>query len=131
MKFFSELLKAFAAGFMISLGGLAFLSNDKVVGAVLFTAGLCTVVFFKFSLYTGKVGYLLENDGKYALMTLLSIVGNFIGCVFVGFAKPEVGNVVSICASKLDKSIPATLFDAFMCGAPIFISVEIYKKKGC
>ncbi len=130
MKYLSELIKSFLAGLMISLGGIAFLSNERVVGALLFTVGLCTVVFFKLSLYTGKVGYLLENDKTYCLMTLLSICGNFLGCLFVGFAKSPIGSVVEICTAKLGKSIPSALFDGFMCGILIYVSVEIYKKKG-
>ena len=63
MKRLSEFIKAILAGAAISIGGIVFLSCDvKYVGAFLFSTGLVTVCMFGFNLYTGKIGYVLEND---------------------------------------------------------------------
>ena len=51
-------LKAVYAGFMIGIGGIVYLSvENKVVGSLLFSFGLLTIVTQGFFLYTGKVGF--------------------------------------------------------------------------
>lgn len=129
MKRLAEFLKSILAGVMISMGGIVFLSCDnKYVGALLFSTGLLTVVMFGFNLYTGKVGYIFQNDKAFLLDTVLSIFGNLMGCIAVGLARPSVGNVVDICASKLDKTLLAAGIDAVFCGILIFVCVDIFKK---
>lgn len=130
MKRMSEFIKAILAGAAISIGGIVFLSCDvKYVGAFLFSTGLVTVCMFGFNLYTGKIGYVIENDKIFFVDTLLSIVGNCVGCILIGLIKSPVGSVEIICANKLDKSIPAVLVDAALCGLLIYICVDIFKKK--
>lgn len=130
MKRLSEFIKAILAGAAISVGGIVFLSCDvKYVGAFLFSTGLVTVCMFGFNLYTGKIGYVLENDKVFFIDTLLSIVGNCVGCLLIGVIKSPVGSVVNICSSKLEKAPLAVLADAALCGLLIFICVDIFKKK--
>ena len=130
MKRLSEFIKAILAGAAISVGGIVFLSCDvKYVGAFLFSTGLVTVCMFGFNLYTGKIGYVLENDRVFFIDTLLSIIGNCVGCLLIGIIKSPVGSVVNICSAKLEKAPLAVLVDAALCGLLIFICVDIFKKK--
>ena len=74
MKRLSEFIKAILAGAAISIGGIVFLSCDvKYVGAFLFSTGLVTVCMFGFNLYTGKIGYVLENDKVFFIDTLFGM----------------------------------------------------------
>ena len=131
MERFIEFIKSIFAGIMISVGGVVYLScENKYVGALLFCTGLISVVMLKFNLYTGRIGYVISNDKTFLLYTILSVLGNFVGCVIIGLMKSPCGSVVSICAAKLDKSYTTAFFDAILCGVLIYVCVEIYKRYG-
>ena len=126
----SEFIKAILAGIAISVGGTVFLSCDnKYIGAFLFSVGLITVVCFGLNLYTGKIGYVLENDKVFLLDTALSVIGNFIGCLIVGLLRTPVGSVSDIVVLKLEKPLLSVFVDAVFCGLLIFICVDIFKKR--
>ncbi len=126
----SEFIKSILAGMMISIGGMIYLASaNKYIGALLFTVGLISVVFFGFNLYTGKIGYVLQNDKVFLVDTLLSVVGNLIGCIVMGLIKMPISNVVEVCENKLQKGIGQTFIDGILCGILVYISVEIFKKR--
>ena len=91
MDWFKWLIRAILAGMCISIGGIVFIQTWggnpqlKWVGAFLFSLGLFAVVTYGFNLYTGKVGYILQNDRIYLLEVLITIIGNFIGCLIMGY----------------------------------------------
>lgn len=123
-----EFVKSISAGIMISIGGMVFLSCDnRYVGALLFSTGLISVVLFGFNLYTGRIGYVLKNDRVFFTDTLLSILGNAIGCL-IGLLRSPIGNVAKTCSDKLAKPLPQVFIDAVFCGILIYVCVEIYKK---
>ncbi len=127
----AEFIKSILAGVAISLGGMVYLScENKIAGAFLFSVGLVTVVLLGLNLYTGRIGYVIGCDRATLLTTILSIPGNFIGCLLVGLLKAPVGEVVSICGKKLDKGLLPAFADAILCGLLIYICVEIFKKHG-
>ena len=73
-------IRAFLTGLAIGVGGTVFLSaENKVAGAFLFGTGLFTILTFGFYLYTGKVGYIVENKPKYIGEVALIWLGNFAG----------------------------------------------------
>ncbi len=138
-KFWGVFLSAILAGIMIGIGGSVYLSlaaeGSKIVGAVLFSVGLFTIIVFKLYLFTGKVGYLFITDESAGVRTgniLLTIIGNFIGTFLMGsaFAKRLILNtdILQIVEAKL--SLP--LMDAFLlaipCGILMFVAVEGYKR---
>ncbi len=126
----SEFIKSILAGIMISIGGSVFLScENRYVGAFFFSVGLVAVVMLGLNLYTGKIGYVLDNDRAFFADTLLSVVGNLVGCVIVGLMQAPKGAVVTVVENKLAKSMPAVFADAILCGILIFVCVEIFKKK--
>ena len=88
MKYNIEvLIKSILAGIMIGIGGTIYLSLDnKIVGSILFAIGLFIIVVYSFNLYTGKIGYLINNfNRKYIRELIITLIGNFIGTFFVGF----------------------------------------------
>ncbi len=131
MKRISEFIKSILAGVMISIGGSVFLScENRYVGAFFFSVGLVGVVMLGLNLYTGKIGYIMDNDKAFFADTALSVIGNLVGCFIVGLMQAPKGSVTTIVENKLAKSMPAVFADAILCGILIFVCVEIFKKKG-
>lgn len=67
-----------AAGVMIGLSGIIYLSVGGPLGAFLFSIGLMTILLFQFKLFTGQAGYL--SLGLVKVKDLCTIwFGNLIG----------------------------------------------------
>ena len=66
---FKILIRAILAGVMISIGGTIFLTcESKLLGAFLFSIGLYAICAFGLNLYTGKIGYVIDNKPKYFVL---------------------------------------------------------------
>ncbi len=129
-KIAAGFLKSILAGLAVSLGGYVFLScENKYVGSVLFSVGLLTVVYLGLNLYTGRIGYIFSQNCEERIDTLFSLPGNVLGCLCAGLLKPPVGQVESLVASKLTKTLPGVFIDGILCGILIFICVDIFKRK--
>ena len=142
-----ELVKWFVrgilAGICISMGGVVLLGTTasvgaeyKWVGACLFAIGLFTVIHFGFNLYTGKIGYVLQNDKVYLVEVAMGLIGNLVGCLFIGYAF-QFDGAVAMCQAKIDSldfsdlyTVFNTLMKGVMCGMLMFIAVDFYKTKG-
>lgn len=123
-------IKSLAAGVLIGIGGMVFLSCDnRYAGALLFSVALLSILFLKMNLYTGMIGYLPENDIPFAVNTFVSLIGNFLAAFAVGYLRPPMGNVVALCEARLAKSPLTVLVDAILCGILIYICVDIFKKQ--
>ena len=75
------------AGIAIGTAGFGFLASGvqseaygSLVGAVLFSFGLLTVVGYRLKLYTGTAGFIRKNEVGDLFLILL---GNIIGCLCV------------------------------------------------
>lgn len=75
------------AGIAIGTAGFGFLASGvqaeaygSLVGAVLFSFGLLTVVGYGLKLYTGTAGFIMKNEVGSLFLILL---GNIIGCLCV------------------------------------------------
>lgn len=121
--------KEILAGLLIGIGGFAFLSVDnKYIGAFLFSVGLISVILLGASLYTGKVGYVrtIPNALRMIPMCLL----NMLGAALVGIVtQPLVRDqaVVTV-GNKLMKTPLNVFISAVICGALIYLAVELYKR---
>ncbi|MBO5374394.1 MAG: formate/nitrite transporter family protein [Clostridia bacterium] len=130
-------LNSLLAGVFISIGGTVFVSlasgGNKIEGAILFAVALLSICMLGMFLFTGKVGYMVEDHSKTAILSLLcGLGGNFIGAtvfgVFVSYALPSVQKyAASMCEKKLDLNLAGVFFLAFMCGILMYTAVHIYK----
>lgn len=135
---------AILAGIAIAVGGTAFLMNksqggSSVVGSVLFCAGLYMVCTLGYNLFTGKVGYVFENDPKEYIPFLIYVwIGNFVGSiifgavinqVFGGNAKfMEAANAVADGKIKKASDTPFNLFLlAILCNFLVVMAVEQFR----
>ena len=132
-----DFIKSVLAGIMIGIGGTIYLSIDNnVVGASLFGIGLFMIVIYGFNLYTGKIGYLVDNfNFKYIKMLVITLIGNFIGTFFVGYIL-KFTRIYSLIHDKakilvnvkLDDSLISILILAFFCGILMYLAVNTYKE---
>ena len=131
------LIKSILAGIMIGIGGTIYLSLDnKIVGSILFAIGLFIIVVYSFNLYTGKIGYLINNfNKKYINELIITLIGNFIGTFFVGFILryTRTYNMISEKAKtladiKLNDTLISILILSFFCGILMYLAVNTYKE---
>ena len=122
--------KAAVAGFLIGLGVIInTLAQNPVVGAILFSFGLITIIDLGLPLYTGQIGFIKQKK-KSDLIKI--IIFNFIGIVFIIIMKtltdPNFVNIISKKAIlKFDKNILRMFVDGFICGTLIHFAVKCKK----
>lgn len=122
------------AGVMIGIGGVVYLSIGGVIGALLFSVGLLTIVTFKFHLFTGKAGLLPTNE--ITITDLIRIwIGNFIGTwiVAIGLYATPVGlkcfdAARPIIETRINNGSFANLILGIFCGLLMYIAVTGYAK---
>ena len=81
---------AIIAGVAVGIAGWGYLACTNIIGAVLFSFGLLTVVGYKLPLYTGTAGFVPLRDeqgrscwGSAIGKLLLILSGNITGCLLV------------------------------------------------
>ena len=131
-----KFLDGLSAGIMIALGCSVYLAcSNKYVGACLFSVALLTVCIMKQSLFTGKIGTLIENHKKENFsLVFLGLLGNTIAVILfglaIGYAIPKLSETANvICEAKLtDQNFLQTLIRAIMCGILMHVAVTMYKE---
>ena len=81
---------AILSGIAVGIAGWGYLACTNIIGAVLFSFGLLTVVGYKLPLYTGTAGFipLRDEQGRSCWMSaigklLFILLGNITGCLLV------------------------------------------------
>ncbi len=81
---------AILSGVAVAIAGWGYLAFPNIIGGVLFSFGLLTVVNYKLKLYTGTAGFvqLRYDDGRSRWMKaigelLFILVANIVGCLLV------------------------------------------------
>ena len=129
-------VSGFFAGIMISIGGSVFLScmgMNKILAACLFSVALLCICMQGYSLYTGKIGFIVSDHSREAVSTLLlGLLGNIIATlvfgIALGYATPSIKYVaITICESKLDQELLAAFIRACFCGVLMYQAVSIFK----
>ena len=147
-KNIKTIILGIGAGVAIAIGGLlnitakAVIDNPeigKLVGSLLFPIGLTMVCYFGLNLFTGKIGYLLDNDRKYLLFLLYVYIGNIIGSLIFGFISyfifEDVSTIYTVGttiasnkASIINFGAGTKLFaGSIICGALVYVAVFCYK----
>lgn len=128
---FNLITKSILAGLLISLAGIVYLNcPDKIVGSLLFSLGLISVILLEANLFTGKIGYV--NSKRSILDSLLILVFNLVAATIVGLIYRCCSDAAaSIAESKLlvfSESWWLTGLKSIGCGAAIYLAVEGHKK---
>lgn len=130
--------KSITSGIMIAMGVFAFLSCDvKYVGAFLFSLGLFCVCEYKLNLFTGMIGYVVENTKSNGFNTILdllkallfNILGIIATCILLSLTAPEdtLDRAVNIVETSVTLSFVQLLIKSIMCGIIMIIAVDRYK----
>lgn len=122
------MMNSILAGFLIGIGGVAYLSLEShIIGAILFSFGLITIIARQYNLYTGKIGYL--NTIKEIPSMLIILLGNFIGVILLGILAVNTNlSADDICINKLSKSYLQVFFQAILCGFLMYFGVDTTNK---
>ena len=128
---FNLITKSILAGLLISLAGVVYLNcPDKIVGSLLFSLGLISVILLEANLFTGKIGYV--NSKRSILDSLLILVFNLVAATIVGLIyRCGSDAAASIAESKLlvfSEAWWLTGLKSIGCGTAIYLAVEGYKK---
>ena len=134
------LVNAVLAGIFIGLAGTVYLSvPNQFAGSFLFGFGLLTIVCYTFKLYTGAIGYLVNqgrNTLNYAAGLVIIWIGNWIGTWLVGTSLrfSRVGAALSrkasaLCAVKAADDWLSLLILGFFCGMLMYLAVESFRRK--
>ena len=136
------------AGMAIGFGGLlnivanTLLSSapiwGRILGSLLFPIGLTMVCFLSFNLFTGKIGYLFDNDKSYLLFLLFVYIGNILGSLLMGafckvvFADTALMNTANaIAGGKLFAleflPIIKCFAESVLCGVLVYLAILSYK----
>ena len=92
------------AGIAIGTAGFGFLASGlqsaygSLVGAVLFSFGLLTVIGYKLKLYTGTAGFIRKNEVGQLFLILF---GNIIGCLCVALLTRMSQHEIQPAAQKI------------------------------
>ena len=133
LKTFRESL---CAGILITIGGTVFLScENKTVGAVLFSVALLCICYKSYYLFTGKIGYIVEQHTKQDFLNLdVGLFGNLAATFILGMllrtVLPNIGEkAAEMCSAKLAQFPLYTFIRGFFCGILMYLAVSIYKEK--
>ncbi|MBR1811951.1 MAG: formate/nitrite transporter family protein [Clostridia bacterium] len=125
------LKKAIAAGMVIGVGATVYLvSENKIIGAVLFSIGLFLICSFGMNLFTGKIGYVIGTKNKPNCPVIWG--GNLIGCLItsglVRIAKPTLHETAAaMVEKKLAQNYLSVVILAFFCGILMYAAVENFR----
>ena len=132
MKYFKILLLAILAGIAIGIGGTIYLTlENKIIGSLMFTVGLYTICTQGLNLFTGKVGYLVNNKPSYLIDLVIICIGNFIGTfvcsLLLQFTRINI-DATNICNIKISDNYLSLFILGIFCGMLMYIAVDGYKK---
>lgn len=119
--------KSILAGILIGLGDIILLlTTPKILGAILFSFGLVTIINMQLYLFTGKIGFLNKNNASQMLQILIF---NFIGIAatvgLYAIANPSLIPLLSAAAAiKFGKETLTLFINAVFCGMLIHFAVK-------
>lgn len=86
----NTLRSSILSGIAVGIAGWGYLASTNIIGSVLFSFGLLTVVQYKLRLYTGTAGFVpfRDEEGRNCIVPsivelLVILLGNIIGCLLV------------------------------------------------
>ena len=143
-KWISFLADGILSGLMLGIGGMVSLSSEnRFLGAFLFSLGLFCIVQFKYGLFTGKVGYIVNRDLPYVAETAVTLVGNALGTLIaalllrqVRFFTSTVSTMDVTISDRVQATVSGKIHDnplsifilAIFCGILMFTAVEGSRK---
>lgn len=135
-RYLDTLFRAIMAGVAIGIGGVAYLSSENlIVGSVMFSVGLYLICTQELNLFTGKVGYVVNDHPNGWLGDLLTIwrgnlYGTFLTAGILRLTRNHtiVSRAVLMCEAKLNDTYLSLFLLAVFCGVLVYAAVDGFKK---
>ncbi len=131
----SAYLSAILAGVLIGLGDIVYvLTPNHLLGAVLFSLGLLSIIIKGYPLYTGRIGYVESwRDFIHPVQGLLMILlMNFIGialiCTLIQTTRLDLSAIETLVPTKVNQSWLSALVLSWGCGVMVYLAVNGWKK---
>ena len=123
-------MSSILAGMFISLGAIVYLKVGGIMGALLFSVGLMSVLYTQSELFTGKARLLVSKE--LSLIKLIQIwIGNFIGCCLMAIlvCSTPIGAAISepaaaIATTRATNSFLVNMILGIGCGMLMTSAVE-------
>lgn len=122
--------KSYLAGVLIGLGVIINLqAGNPILGALLFSFGLLTIIEMQLFLYTGKIGFVTADIKTRLPMAILMLIFNCIGIAatvgLYAFGNQNFVGIISAAAvTKFAKPALTLFINACFCGALIHFAVK-------
>lgn len=138
VKHLKEFSFSVLAGMAIAVGCVVFLSvENAVIGSVLFSVGLLTVLVFKLNLFTGKAPYMCKNKPAYWGFVALVWLGNFVGMAisstlvrFTRVYDKIIDRCTTVAQTKIDDDLLSLFILGIFCGIMMYIAVDTFINHG-
>ena len=124
--------RSLAAGVVIGLGATAYLcSPNYIIGTILFTIGLFTVIYKKYELFTGQL-FVEKNFFKLMFILFGNTVGTISMALLIRFTKiytTEFANKVNLILESKVNDHPISLVSlSICCGMLMYLAITNYQK---
>ena len=132
------LASSILSGILISIGLTAYLfvlPTNKIVASLLFGFGLYATIICRLFLYTGQVGFLLDNNKRFLVDLAIGLFCNILGVIIIPFLMrltrqktflyEQAKALIEVKQSDKWYSI---LILSIMCGVMIYLAVKLPQK---
>ena len=126
----NNIKKSLLAGILIGLGVIINLQMENpIIGALLFSFGLLTIIEMQLYLYTGKIGFITKDLKNDIPRMIIILIVNCIG-IAIAIGLYSLGNqsfislISAAAAAKFNKSILTLFINGFFCGMLIHFAVK-------
>lgn len=134
-QYFRIFISSIMAGLCIAIGATVYLSmlalNQKFIGSILFGVGLFTIIAFGLWLYTGKIGFVINEKLNYLLKLLVCFIGNIIGAILLPlvvsltrYKDTLKETALTLVNAKQNDTWYSILILSILCGMLIYIAVK-------
>ena len=119
-----------AASLLIGLGDFVLLKIGQPLGPFLFAFGLLGVCILGLNLFTGKCGFLFEDNIKLSDLIIILLSNLVFGYAFgVIFSMMDSAIIETAEAKVVSWSMSWEFFlDSMACGAIMYLAVDLYRK---
>jgi len=126
-----QFYSAVVAGFLIGMSCTVYqLANTNYEGAFLFCLGLTVICTYDLDLFTGRVGYVKtsQEDARLGVIWVGNLLGAVLCAAVMNSLSPDMSHLSEVSMlSRLNQPTHKTVILSMLCGALMFLAVDLYK----
>ena len=122
--------KSIGAALLISLGDYALLKLGNPIGPIIFAFGLLGVCYMGLNLFTGKCGFVIEDEipiKNLMIILLINLIAGYVLGACYSVCDSDVANMAVMKVASWEVSW-AFFLKSILCGVIMYIAVYMYKK---